>query len=253
MADTATPNSPAGDAHVDRVMPSDQWAFDATVTDVFDDMLARSIPQYDVMRQMVTDLAAKGLRPGDSILDIGCSRAQALRRVLAHPDCPPHVDALGLEVSEPMVAAAIQETADDDRVMIRHRDIRQGLNVGQGRFGVVLAVLTVLFVPIQYRLRILADAHRALRPGGSLLLVEKVLGGSADIDDHLTDLYYSLKAENGYTQEQIDAKKHSLEGVQVPITAAWNEDNLRRAGFVEFDCVWRWGPFAAWWARKEDR
>jgi tRNA (cmo5U34)-methyltransferase len=111
-------------------------------------------------------------------------------------------------------------------------------------------LLTVLFVPIQYRLRILKDAHRALRPGGSLLLVEKVLGGSADIDDRLVDLYYALKAENGYTAEQIEAKKHSLEGTQVPITAAWNEDNIRRAGFSEFDCVWRWGNFAAWWAVK---
>ena len=53
-----------------------------------------------------------------------------------------------------------------------------------------------------------------------------------------------------YTQEEIDRKRLSLEGVLVPVTAAWNEDMLRREGFRNVDCFWRWMNFAAWVAVK---
>lgn len=71
--------------------------------------------------------------------------------------------------------------------------------------------------------------------------------------DHLSGkakLYYNLKASNGYTQEQIERKRLSLEGVLVPVTAKWNEELLRMAGFVHVDSFWRWMNFAGWVAVK---
>jgi tRNA (cmo5U34)-methyltransferase len=55
-----------------------------------------------------------------------------------------------------------------------------------------------------------------------------------------------MKRRRGYTNEQIDRKRLSLEGVLVPVTARWNEDLLRAAGFGEVDCFWRWMNFAGW-------
>ena len=49
-----------------------------------------------------------------------------------------------------------------------------------------------------------------------------------------------------YSQDEIDAKRHSLEGVLVPVTARWNEDLLSTAGFDHVDCFWRWMNFAGW-------
>lgn len=37
-----------------------------------------------------------------------------------------------------------------------------------------------------------------------------------------------------------------FEGVQVPVTASWNVDLLRSAGFRQIECYWRWCNFAAW-------
>ena len=42
----------------------------------------------------------------------------------------------------------------------------------------------------------------------------------------------------------------SLEGVLVPVTAKWNEQLLRSAGFAEVDMFWRWMNFAGWVAVK---
>ena len=40
----------------DETLPGSRWSFDDSVTQVFDDMLMRSIPQYDVMRNATIDL-----------------------------------------------------------------------------------------------------------------------------------------------------------------------------------------------------
>ena len=41
----------------DKVIPEGKWQFNGEVANCFDGMLRRSIPQIDVMRQAVTDLA----------------------------------------------------------------------------------------------------------------------------------------------------------------------------------------------------
>jgi tRNA (cmo5U34)-methyltransferase len=78
-----------------------------------------------------------------------------------------------------------------------------------------------------------------LRPGGALILVEKVLGEDAAMDAMLAELYYEFKADNGYTQEAIARKRLSLEGVLVPLSAEWNRQLLKGAGFRHVECFWR--------------
>ena len=77
-----------------------------------------------------------------------------------------------------------------------------------------------------------------------------MLGDSADIDNLMTKIYYDFKRSNGYTEDQIQRKRLSLEGVLVPVTAKWNEELLRMAGFRQVDCFYRWQNFAGWMAIK---
>jgi tRNA (cmo5U34)-methyltransferase len=107
-----------------------------------------------------------------------------------------------------------------------------------------------MFTPIEHRFRILSDAFAHTTPGGAFLLVEKVLGGDAEVNTVLTGLYYDHKRDMGYSQEEIDRKRLSLEGVLVPVTATWNEQMLRHAGFQHVECFWRCLNFAGWIAIK---
>jgi tRNA (cmo5U34)-methyltransferase len=247
MEPEATSATPSG--HRDHVLPEGKWRFDAEVTDAFDEMLRRSIPQYEVMRQAVFEIASRFAVRKTAILDLGCSRGEALAPLVSRFGVNNRF--VGVEVSQPMLDAARERfrgMIDCGVVSIREMDLRHGFP--PERASVILSVLTLQFTPIEYRLKIVREAFNSLVPGGALILVEKVLGASADLDAMLVDLYYGMKRENGYSQEEIDRKRLSLEGVLVPVTAAWNEQLLHQCGFSEVDCFWRYLNFAGWVAIK---
>jgi tRNA (cmo5U34)-methyltransferase len=220
-------------------MPGARWQFDAEVTDAFDDMLARSIPQYQVMRQAVAEVGRRYVQPGTAIVDLGCSRGRALAPFVSEF---PHNEVIGVEVSAPMREACVAEFGD--RVQVLDLDLRSAYPAQPA--SLTLCVLTLQFTPIEHRQRILDDAYNATVPGGALVLVEKVLGSDAHTDKLMVELYYALKQRNGYTEQAIERKRLSLEGVLVPVTAKWNEELLRSAGFRRVECFWRWMNFAAW-------
>lgn len=227
----------------------DRWAFDESVTDVFTDMLQRSIPQYEIMRRAVVDVGAAFVQPATQIVDLGCSRGDSLAPFVSmFGDANRYV---GIEVSKPMLAAARDRFADEiDRGIVRISDMDLRRDYPQGPTSLTLSVLTLQFTPIDHRQRILEDACRYTLPGGALILVEKILGSTCSLDRLLIQNYYNLKAENGFSTEEIERKRLSLEGVLVPVTAKWNEELLRAAGFQEVECFWRWMNFAGWVALR---
>ena len=225
-------------------LPGEKWEFDESVTNVFPDMLERSIPQYHVMRQMVFDVGRHFVQPGTDILDLGCSRGDALDQFMATFGA--HNRYIGIDVSEPMLAQARErfQSWPASIVKLLDLDLRKGFPVA--RPSLTLMVLTLMFTPINYRTRIMRDAYDATVPGGAVILVEKLLGQDARVNEWMQEHYHAMKAANGYSQEEIDRKALALEGVQVPLTAEWNEDLLHATGFGAVECVWRWCNFAMW-------
>ncbi|MEN8133224.1 MAG: methyltransferase [Pseudomonadota bacterium] len=225
------------------------WEFDAQVTKVFDDMLRRSIPQYDVMRKTCFDVACKFVQPGTSIVDLGCSRGEALAPLVDHFGESNRY--IGVEVSPPMLEASKDRFKEYIRrgiVEINDLDLRK--DYPQVSASVTMAVFMVQFTPIEYRAHILKRIYEHTEGKGVFIFVEKVLGSSATMDELLVDQYHALKFENGYNDDEIRRKKLSLEGKLVPVTAAWNEELLRSSGFEEIECFWRWMNFAGWIAFK---
>lgn len=227
----------------DEVIPGEKWEFDEKVTAVFDDMLERSIPEYPVMRSLVEKIGAHYVRVGKTIVDIGCSNGNAIAPFVSRfaEDC----NFLLCDVSAPMLEKCRERFGNLD---IRDYDITQGLPETDA--CLVLSILTIQFTPIEYRQKIVSSIYDRLCDGGAFIFVEKVLGNTNELDDLMVAEYYGIKSENAYTQEQIATKRKSLEGVLVPITAKWNEDLLRSAGFRKIDCFWRCLNFAGWIAIK---
>jgi len=226
-------------------LPGDRWQFDESVTVVFEDMLRRSIPQYDTMRCAVFDLGRRFVRPGTQIVDLGCSNGEALKPfVVAFGDGNRY---LGVEVSPPMLAAARTSfAAAIDAQLMSFLDMDLRHDYPRVESSVTLCVLTLQFIPIEYRQQLLRQVYCHTVPGGALILVEKVLGAGAELSHVMVELYHQLKSHNGYSDIAIERKRMALEGVLVPVTARWNEDLLRTAGFEHVDCFWRWMNFCGW-------
>lgn len=222
-----------------------KWEFDENVTKVFGDMLSRSIPDYDMMRELVFKIGKNFIKEGSTIVDMGCSNGLSIEEfVKAFPQNCFHL----LDVSVPMLDACKDRFSDHPLVFVRNNDLRNGLPVRD--FDLALSILTLQFTPIEYRQNILQDVYDKLNEGGAFILVEKVLGNSARIDNLFVKEYYDMKKDNGYTQEQIANKRKSLEGVLVPLTASFNEHLLHQVGFKYVDCFFRCLNFSGWIAIK---
>lgn len=229
----------------DTVNPiNKKWEFDEEVTKVFDNMLERSIPNYKTMRHLTFELGKKYIQKDTAIIDLGCSRGEALIPFLNYNN-----DLIGIEISKPMYEASRNRFKGCSNVKILNDDIT--INFPKNiKSSLILSILTLQFTPIEYRFQILRDCYESLVDGGAIILVEKVLGDGANMDDTLVDVYYDMKSNNHYTLEQIQNKRKSLEGVLVPVTSKWNEDLLRKTGFRDVECFWRCLNFSGWVAVK---
>lgn len=222
------------------------WKFDAEVTNVFADMLSRSIPNYDTMRSLCYEIGKNFILSNESIVvDMGCSNGLSVEKFIEQK---PFANFVLCDVSEPMLEACKTKYNKNKNVIVKYNDLRNGLPI-QG-IDLCLCILTLQFTPIEYRQNILQDVYDKLKPGSAFIIVEKVLGNSAKLDDLFVKEYYNLKKTNGYTQEQIANKRKSLEGVLVPLTSSFNEHLLHQVGFKYVDCFFRCLNFAGWVAIK---
>jgi tRNA (cmo5U34)-methyltransferase len=229
--------------------PGERWEFDDDVARVFDDMLARSIPELAVLRGLVFDTGRRYVVPGTAVVDLGCSRGESLAPLLAA--FRDGIRAVGIETSPPMLDAcrarfAAEIAAGTTEVL----DLDLGVEYPDVTASLTLCVLTLQFRPVEARARVMHDAFASTVPGGALVLAEKLRGATPELDAQWTEQYEAMKRANGYTQEAIDRKRLSLEGVLVPLTERENTALLHDAGFAVVEMFWRHLNFAAWLAVK---
>ncbi len=258
----------------DNHEPGQKWEFDADVAAKFDDMLGRSIPGYLQMRELVYDLGKCFINDDNcNIIDLGASRGESASAFIDSPEFAQANYYLS-EVSEPMldqmrerwggqqnihpvsfdlrrnhrdIAAAI---ADPYRHMV-HGGVAPLLPYTKHPTTLVQAILTLIFVPINFRQSIIQGVYDGLAPGGAFIMVEKVLGNTARTQDMLVDSYHEYKNRHGYSWESIERKRAALEGVQVPVRSEENLAMLRSAGFRHVEIFWRHLNFEATIAIKD--
>lgn len=103
-----------------------KFKFDAKVVDRFDDMISRSVPFHDVMREAVEAVARRFIEDDGLVVDIGCSNGRAIKKLITQF---PKARFLGIETSKPMIASFKEKLArhiGKGRVAVRDYDIRYG-------------------------------------------------------------------------------------------------------------------------------
>lgn len=236
----------------DNYVPVGKWTFSKEVTEVFPDMLSRSIPGYSNMRDCVVMVANKVLSQGENhshLLDLGCSRGDTIYDILDSLAPGIGVNCIGVDSSGDMILKAETLFEGWDNVNFVCNDITD-IDITPGKFKVIASVLTAQFVALDVRQNLFEHIHSGLSHDGVFIVVEKVLGETPLSQGLLVDIYHTFKKEKGYTDEQIEEKRKSLQGVLVPLRASENEAMLKDAGFTNVQRFWQCLNFAGWIAFK---
>lgn len=229
----------------DNTNPTGAWEFNGEVAACFANMLERSIPDYRSMRALVYNAGERFVKPDTLIVDVGCSTGLAVEPfVTKHRD---ENDFLLIDNAPAMAQACRERFGSEPAVTVKEGNLWEFLPF-EDRASLVLSVLSMQFMPTAYRRFMLRQICESIVDGGALIYVEKVVAGS--LDDLMVDLYYQMKRENGYTDEQIMAKRRSLENVLPPLEPEWNEALLKEAGFRRVQMFWRCLNFCGWIAVK---
>lgn len=209
------------------------FAFDDRVAAVFPDMIRRSVPGYAAIVSMIGLLAEEHAQPHSRLYDLGCSLGAATAAMRGR------VHAQGCELvavdNAPAMIERAREIFDSEPGMpveLQCADIR---DVTIENASVVILNFTLQFLPTEERLPLLKRIRQGMRPGGVLVLSEKVAGADAAQDALLTDMHHAFKRANGYSDLEISQKRIALEKVLVPETVAVHQQRLADAGFDRSD------------------
>jgi SAM-dependent methyltransferase len=170
----------------------------------------------DARRRRRLVRAALGAAPGERILDVGCGPGFYCAELVEEVGTEGSV--LGLDSSPQMLALAARRCAGHDNVEFAEADAT-ALTVEDGGFDAALCVQVLEYMPDLAA--VLAELHRALRPGGRVVIWDV---------DWATGSWHSADPER--MQRVLEAWDEHLVHRTLPRTLA---PAMRAAGFADVE------------------
>lgn len=209
------------------------FVFDEQVVDVFPDMISRSVPGYGSILAMTGELGRRYATPDSNIYDLGCSLGAATR--LLQPQIPSSCKIHAIDSSKAMVTrlrellvpASASQTPQAE-VCVAENDIRQ---VAMENASFVVLNFTLQFLSREDRAPLLRRVCDGMRPGGALVLSEKVHFEATESDHLMRELHHHFKRANGYSSLEISQKRTALEKTLLTETVSTHIERLRNVGF----------------------
>lgn len=224
------------------------FQFDHRVAQVFDDMVSRSIPFYRQVMELQLCLVREYYQQGTTLYDLGCSTGSTLQLLAEYLDPVPQM--VGIDASAAMIAKAEDKlgASDSPNIRLAVGDIR---TFAYPDASVVLLNYTLQFLPVRDRANLIRKIGAELRPGGILVISEKVRFDDSRLSELSRRTYEDFKRCNGYSETEIQRKKEALENVLVPLTRKEQLDLLHDAGFGTVETVFQWNNFVTYLAIKK--
>ncbi len=228
--------------------PSD-FKFNRKVACVFDDMVIRSVPFYEEMQRMISELATDHFQDNTNIYDLGCSTGATLIRM--NDSIPSNIQFIGIDDSPDMLEKCrekLKEAGFERPVKLQVADLNAGVNIIDA--SVVIVCLTLQFVRPINRDRLLKSIYNGLVPGGAVIIIEKIIAEDSTFNRDFIKYYYDMKRRNNYSEMEISQKREALENVLIPYKLSENIIMLREAGFSQCEIFFKWYNFSGFIAKK---
>jgi len=231
-------------------LPHHDFVFDEQVASVFPDMISRSVPGYSTIIAMIGTLAAEYATNDSVCYDLGCSLGAAtlsMRHQIRADNC----SIVAVDNSQAMVDGcrkAISHDSGNIPVEVFCEDV---LDCEIHNASIVVMNFTLQFVQPAARNALIQKIYEGLRPGGLLILSEKIRFADSDLDELFIDMYHRFKEQQGYSKLEISRKRTALENVLVPETLPEHKDRILAAGFRSYDIWFQCFNFASMVAVKD--
>ncbi len=219
------------------------FKFGSSVAKVFDDMVNRSVPFYGEMQRMIAEQAADYAQPGSYVYDLGCATGTTL--IGMNTQVAEGIRFIGIDDSPEMLdqcRSKLDQAGFNRPYELQVADLNQDVDIDNA--SVVVLCLTLQFVRPIYRQKLLQCIFDGLNPGGTLILVEKVLAEDSHFNRDFINYYYSYKRRNHYSDMEIAQKREALENVLIPYKISENMTLLKEVGFAHADVFFKWYNFA---------
>ena len=228
--------------HTDDKIISRQsnWVFDEHVAPEFDRHVRKSVPNYTHAQELAETFSDWFTYPSSTVIDFGASTGETLRRIKRRHT--KELTLIGYDNSQAMINQAKLKGID-----ITFADLEKPLDFPNISYAVSL--YTLQFLRPDARNALLKRIYHCLENSGGMFVVEKVLGSTAQMQDILQQLYWEMKAKNGFSSEQIINKAKALRGCMYPKTISDNEAEFTALGF-NFEIVFKESQFCGWLLTK---
>jgi SAM-dependent methyltransferase len=198
-------------------VPSEEWTTAAHVRRYLD--LADSYPRRAEGESVLLEHVPRDVR---RVLDLGTGDGRLLALLQADR---PQMRGVGLDFSAPMLEAAGERFAGDDRVRLVEHDLAAPLPP-LGRFDAVVSSMAIHHLEHDRKRSLYGEVLDLLEPGGVFANFEHVASPTRR-------LHLAFFAAIGEPLEQEDPSDRLLD---VERQLAW----LRELGFDDVDCYWKW-------------
>ncbi|EBK2664772.1 methyltransferase domain-containing protein [Salmonella enterica subsp. enterica] len=216
------------------------WRFDHEVVQAFDEHVRRSVPFYDQVQTMISDISEWFVRDGTTIYDLGTSTGETIYRLKDKHKSKKNIRYIGIDNSLPMLEKA-RIKCGDDNIQFLHQNIISVTEFPAA--GLVTAIYSLQFLPLSERRIVVERVSRDLYEGGAFIIVEKVRAESSYFEDIWLELYWDMKQSSGLNSEQVLSKAKSLRGILMPLTLSENIKILEDSGFIVIDIFMKWYNF----------
>ncbi|MDA0660890.1 MAG: carboxy-S-adenosyl-L-methionine synthase CmoA [Planctomycetota bacterium] len=207
------------------------FRFDEQVATVFPDMIARSVPGYAEVLNGLTALARRVVVPHSRVYDLGCSLGAATLAVLNGIEHA-SVHMISVDNSSAMIDRARERVGSFKHSSLVELILADIVDIVIQNASLVLLNYTLQFIPVDLRDLLCQRIYEGLRPGGVLVLSEKIVSQDPVANALIIDLHEDFKRCQGYSELEIAQKRTALEGVLVPETQLDHQHRLQRSGFT---------------------
>jgi tRNA (cmo5U34)-methyltransferase len=228
-------------------LESCNWKFDESVVPVFDEHVRQSVPLYDEIHNLVTDISGWFLNDSTNVYDIGTSTGKVLSSLI---ESYPYKDVnyIGLDNSVDMFNKSSDTFKQYSNVKILNEDVTKEYKFENA--SLITSILTIQFIQEKERQQLINNIYQGLNKGAAFIMVEKVVGSNARFNEIWTELYHELKLKNGLTEQHVFSKARAIRGVMKPYTVSENIEMLEFAGFKDTDIFFKWNNFVGFIAIK---